>query len=94
MSKHKNGVAVRAAFSKKYFYNKILLYILQLIPFGLGKRQCMGEQLARAELFILFVTLLQKFTFSAIPGQPMPSVEYTFGVTLIPIKYKMRVMKN
>jgi hypothetical protein len=24
----------------------------------------------------------------------MPSVEYTFGVTLIPIKYKMRVMKN
>jgi cytochrome P450 len=67
---------------------------LQLIPFGLGKRQCLGEPLARAELFMLFVTLLQKFTFSAVPGQPMPSEKSVFGGTLTPTKYKMRVMKN
>jgi cytochrome P450 len=74
---------------------KIFIYFLfQLIPFSLGKRQCLGEPLARAELFMLFVTLLQKFTFSAIPDQPTPSDEPVFGATSTPKKYKMRVMHN
>jgi hypothetical protein len=54
----------------------------------------LGESLARAELFMLFVTCVQKYTFSAIPGQPMPSDEPVFAGTLIPKKYKMRVNKN
>jgi cytochrome P450 len=67
---------------------------LQLIPFSLGKRQCLGEPLARAELFMLFVSCVQNYTFSAIPGQPMPSDVPVFGGTSMPIKYKMRVNKN
>jgi cytochrome P450 len=66
----------------------------QLVPFSLGKRQCLGESLARAELFILFVSCIQKYTFTAIPGQPMPSNEPVIGGTAVPIKYKMRVNKN
>jgi cytochrome P450 len=60
----------------------------------LGKRQCLGEPLARAELFLLFVTLLQTFSFSTIPDQPSPSDEPVFGGTSTPHKYKMRVTKN
>uniref|UniRef100_A0A1I8IXL4 Cytochrome P450 n=1 Tax=Macrostomum lignano TaxID=282301 RepID=A0A1I8IXL4_9PLAT len=32
-----------------------------LIPFGLGRRSCLGESLAKAEVFLLFASLLQKF---------------------------------
>ncbi|KAG5836623.1 hypothetical protein ANANG_G00230340 [Anguilla anguilla] len=35
------------------------------LAFGLGKRVCLGEGLARVELFLLFSSLLQRFTFRA-----------------------------
>ncbi|KAM4687945.1 cytochrome P450 2C20-like [Discoglossus pictus] len=38
------------------------------MAFSAGKRICAGENLARMELFILFSSLLQKFTFTKEPG--------------------------
>ncbi|XP_019737776.1 steroid 17-alpha-hydroxylase/17,20 lyase [Hippocampus comes] len=61
------------------------------MPFGFGVRVCVGEALAKMELFIFLSWILQHFTFSTPPGQPPPSLEGKFGVVLQPAKYKVTV---
>ena len=36
--------------------------------YGKGKRRCVGESLARVELFIIFTSLMQQFSFEKPPG--------------------------
>ncbi|KAM3619155.1 uncharacterized protein V6R79_003840 [Siganus canaliculatus] len=58
------------------------------IPFSAGKRLCLGENLARMELFFFFTSLMQRFTFSMPPGVK-PVMDYRFGVTLAPLQYEI-----
>ena len=58
------------------------------IPFSAGKRQCPGESLAKAELFLFFVGLIQKFHFEAMqPGQKLEIVVDN-GLTRMPLPTK------
>ncbi|XP_075057405.1 cytochrome P450 2K1-like [Mixophyes fleayi] len=58
------------------------------IPFSLGKRSCVGENLAKTELFVFFTTLLQNFTFQAPPGAKL-ELSRVPGLTNAPLPHEI-----
>ncbi|CAG7816358.1 unnamed protein product [Allacma fusca] len=54
------------------------------LPFGIGKRVCIGEALAKLTLFMYFTAVLQRFSFSKAPGYPPPSENPGKGFTVCP----------
>ncbi|CAI5639976.1 unnamed protein product [Oreochromis niloticus] len=61
------------------------------LPFLAGKRVCIGEPLARMELFLFFASLLQRFTFRPVPGK-MPSLEGVLGFNNSPEEFRMQAV--
>ncbi|XP_029008901.1 cytochrome P450 2F2-like [Betta splendens] len=61
------------------------------MPFSTGPRICLGEALARMELFLVLVSLLRKFKFIWPEDAGEPDFTPVFGITLTPRPYHMKV---
>lgn len=65
-----------------------------MIPFGAGKRVCIGEVLARNTVFLFFTSLLQAFWFSLPEGDPEPSLVPLPGFTIAPAPFRVKATKR
>ncbi|XP_032068735.1 cytochrome P450 2K4-like isoform X4 [Thamnophis elegans] len=61
------------------------------MPFSAGRRICLGETLAKMELFLFFTSLLQRFTLQPPPGISKEDLDLTpaIGFTAPPMPYKL-----
>ncbi|KIH52744.1 unspecific monooxygenase [Ancylostoma duodenale] len=63
----------------------------ELIPFSIGKRQCLGEGLAKMELFLFIANLFNRFEISCVDPNSPPTTKKTFGTTVQPLDYRCYV---
>ena len=62
-----------------------------VIPFSVGPRHCLGEQVAKMEVFIFLVGLVQKFEFLPNPNaKTLPTIDDgSPGAAFIPLPYQI-----
>ncbi|KAM6938881.1 cytochrome P450 2J4-like isoform 1-T2 [Lycodopsis pacificus] len=88
----KNEWETPNTFNPGHFLNEEGKFVKRaaFIPFSAGKRLCLGENLARMELFLFFTSLMQHFNFSMAAGVK-PVMDFRFGLTMAPVPYEICV---
>lgn len=61
------------------------------LPFGAGRRVCIGEALARMEIFVLLSSILERY--EVVPDGSPPDLEGDFSVVLQPKPYKIKLKR-
>ncbi|XP_059175485.1 cytochrome P450 2J4-like [Physella acuta] len=66
----------------------------ELIPFSIGRRICLGESLAKMELFLFLSSMFQKFEF--LPADPnfKPSEKDVFGGVVSPVPFAVKCVER
>ncbi|OQV12036.1 Cytochrome P450 2J2 [Hypsibius exemplaris] len=59
------------------------------IPFAIGKRFCLGESLAKMELYLFFVSLVKHFRFRVPPGASINIDDSVMGLLHAPKPYNV-----
>lgn len=66
----------------------------RITPFSIGKRACLGESLARMELFLFTATFFQHFEFIPEIDGEIPSDDYEPGLIKSPKVFKVRAKER
>ncbi|XP_025098460.1 cytochrome P450 2J2-like isoform X2 [Pomacea canaliculata] len=69
-----------------------LLRFEEHIPFSIGRRACLGEALARMELFLYLAAMIQRFRFLPPETGELPSLQRTYGIIDTPKRYMVRAV--
>uniref|UniRef100_A0A673CHM4 Cytochrome P450 2K1-like n=1 Tax=Sphaeramia orbicularis TaxID=375764 RepID=A0A673CHM4_9TELE len=81
------------SFNPAHFLDKDGKFVKRdaFMPFSAGRRICLGESLARMELFLFFTSILQHFRFTPPPGVKEEDLDLTpqVGFTLSPSLHKI-----
>ncbi|XP_054289551.1 methyl farnesoate epoxidase-like [Macrosteles quadrilineatus] len=62
------------------------------IPFGLGRRRCLGETLSKPSLFLFLASLLHCFKLTIPLGEKLPTAPAVDGATLSPPQFKCQLV--
>nr|XP_046270090.1 cytochrome P450 2K1-like [Scatophagus argus] len=80
-------------FNPSHFLDKEGKFIRRdaFMPFSAGRRVCLGESLAKMELFLFFTSLLQRFRFTPPPGVTEDELDLSpaVGFTLTPSPHEL-----
>ena len=63
------------------------------IPFGAGRRRCLGESLAKPAVFLFFSAIMHRFEIEC-EGKELPSLNAVDGITLSPVPYTLRLAER
>lgn len=65
----------------------------KLIPFGIGKRACLGESLAKAELYLVLGNLLLDYNLEPVGDVPLLKTVTPFGFVKRPPPFHVKFVK-
>lgn len=63
----------------------------KVMIFGMGIRRCLGDNIARLEMFVFLTTLLHRLHIENVPGQEL-DLSSTFGLTMKPRPYRIKII--
>lgn len=81
-------------FNPENFLNKDgeLMKAESFLPFSAGPRSCLGENLARMEIFLFFTAMLTHFELHLPDPKSPADLTPVFGISQAPKSYKMRLV--
>ncbi len=65
-----------------------------VIPFGVGKQRCLGETLAKMELYLFFAGIVHQFDIESAPGEELNTEDYVISAILMPKPFKAKFISR